>query len=184
MYPILNQRFFHMFQNRNHCFPIGLLNFLKFAIGNHRLPEKSLILNLDNFLAHPSRRLNVSYCDKSLSVVRRASVRKLFFKRHLLLNHWSKFHITSHKYYSMMPFFKIAQMVPLHLLGGLPELQIRNLLNDISSSTTGQNQNNFTELFLLIPSTKIAQMVLLCWTKGPQKLQIRNIFKIHLLLNH
>ena len=29
-----------------------------------------------------------------------------------------------------------------------------------------QNQNNFTELFLMVPSTKIAQMVPLPWTKG------------------
>ena len=48
-------------------------------------------------LAHLSRRLNVSYCDRSLSVVP-PSV-NFFFKRHLL-NNWSKFHITltSHEF--------------------------------------------------------------------------------------
>ena len=49
-------------------------------------------------------------------------------------------------------------MVPLHGTGGPPELQIRNLLNDISRQPLTQIQNNFTELFLWIPSTKIAQM--------------------------
>ena len=50
MYPVLKQSFFHMFPNRDHCFPIGLSNFLKFPIGNHRLPEKSLIENKLNQL--------------------------------------------------------------------------------------------------------------------------------------
>ena len=48
------------------------------------------------------------------------------FKRHLLLNHWSKFKIISKKAL-MMPSTKIAQMVPLHWKKGPPELQIWNI---------------------------------------------------------
>ena len=51
---------------------------------------------------------------------------------------------TSYNYTWMFPItpsFKIAQMVSLHGTGGLPELQIRNILNDIFSWTTGANSN-------------------------------------------
>ena len=44
------------------------------------------------------------------------------FKRHLLLNHWSKFKIIYTEMFLMMPSTKIAQMVPLHRTKGLPEL--------------------------------------------------------------
>ena len=47
------------------------------------------------FLAHLSQMLKVSYCDRSLSVLLCASCINFYFKRHLL-NHWSKFKITSH----------------------------------------------------------------------------------------
>ena len=83
----------------------------------------------------------------------------------------------------MMPSFKIAQMVPLHLTGGLTELQKR-FFKMISPEQLVQIYDNSTELFLLIPYIKIAQMILPRWTKGPSELQIRNIFIRHLLLNH
>ena len=60
-----------------------------------------------------------------------------------------------------MPSLKIAYMVPLHLTGGPPELQIRNLLNASYCQPLTQIQNIFTELFLIIPSIKSAQMVTL-----------------------
>ena len=50
--------------------------------------------NLEDIFAHLSRRLNVSYCDRSMSVVP-PSV-NFFLKQHLL-NNWSKFHIISHE---------------------------------------------------------------------------------------
>ena len=46
-----------------------------------------------SFLAHLSRRLKVSYCDQYLSVVCCRLCISIFFKRNLLLNHWSKFKI-------------------------------------------------------------------------------------------
>ena len=42
----------------------------------------------------------------------------------------------------IMPFIKIAQMVPLHWSKGLQELKIRNISNDISW-TTGPNSKYF-----------------------------------------
>ena len=51
---------------------------------------------------------------------------------------------------------KISQMVSLRQLGGPPEVQIRNLLNDISSPPESllQIQNNFTKMFLMMTSTQ------------------------------
>ena len=53
------------------------------------------------FLAHLSRMLKVRYCDRFSSGVHPAIVFQssvnFFFKQHLLLNHWSKFHITPHE---------------------------------------------------------------------------------------
>ena len=46
-----------------------------------------------SFLAHLSQRLKVSYCDRYLSVVCCPLCINIFFKRYLLLNHWSKFKI-------------------------------------------------------------------------------------------
>ena len=57
------------------------------------ISELSPILELFPFLAHPSRRLKVSYCDHSPSVVViHLSIRPYtIFKQHLLLNHWANF---------------------------------------------------------------------------------------------
>ena len=55
--------------------------------------RKFLRMGPDNvplfFFSSPE--LNVSYCDRSLSVERQSVVRNRFFKRHLLLNQMSKF---------------------------------------------------------------------------------------------
>ena len=99
------------------------------------------------------------------------------FKRYLL-NHWSKFHMNVP--HNALFHNCINGSAPPNKRP--PELQIKNLLNDIW--TTDPNANNFTELFLWIPSTKIAQMVMLCWTKGLPELQIRNTFKHYFLLKH
>ena len=59
-----------------------------------------------------------------------------------------------------MPSFKIAEMVPLYQTGGLPKLQIRNILNNSilasSPEPPTQIQNNFTGLFLMMHSIKIS----------------------------
>ena len=61
------------------------------------------------FLAHLRRRLKVSYCDLSLFVFCRPSV-NFFFKRHLLLNHLFKFHITSHECSPWCPLSKLHKL--------------------------------------------------------------------------
>ena len=102
------------------------------------------------------------------------------FKQNLLLNHWSKFHIYFTWMFPMMPSFKTAQIVLLHQTGGLPELQIRNLLNDISR-TTGPNSK---WIHRIVPLDTLYQNC----TNGSARLnkracpelQKRNIF----LLNH
>ena len=48
------------------------------------------------FLAHLSRRLKVRYCDRSSCSICLLSPVNYFLKRHLL-DHWSKFKITSHE---------------------------------------------------------------------------------------
>ena len=53
-------------------------------------------------------------------------------------------------------------------------------LNGISW-TIGPDQNDFTELFLMMYSIKIAQMVPLQWTKGLPDILMRNVFKKNLL---
>ena len=57
------------------------------------------------FLAHLNWRLKVRYSDR-LSFVPRLSV-TFFFKQNLLLNHWSKFHITSHEWSPWCPLLKL-----------------------------------------------------------------------------
>ena len=68
-------------------------------------------------------------------------------------------------------------MILLHKTGGLPELEIKNLLNHISPEPLTQIKYNFTELFLMMHSTQILQMVSLHWsvilrwvTQGPRAL--------------
>ena len=125
------------------------------------------------------RRLKVSYCDLSSSIVCpfvHLSV-NFFFKQHLLLNHWSKFKITSHEgsHNALYQNCIICSAPPHRRAARAPDekpLKSHLLLNHWSNF-----KNNFTELFLLVPSTIIAQMVPLHWTKGLPELQIRKIFK-------
>ena len=114
--------------------------------------------------------LNKTFCilsspepDQSLSVHLSClclSCISFFFKRHLLLNHWSKFQITSHECSHDVLFQKcINGSAPLN--GKAPRAPDKIFLTT-SPEVLAQIQNNFTELFLITPSNKIAQMVLRC----------------------
>ena len=105
------------------------------------------------------------------------------FKRHLYLNHWSKFKIISQNFSSWCLLLNLHKWFCSTKHGAARALDKKCLLMKFPTEPLIQIQNNFTELFLMSPFTKIAQIVPLHWTKWPPKLQIRNIFKRHLLLN-
>ena len=124
------------------------------------------------FSAHLRQRLKVSYCDRSLSVLRRPSVHKLFLQT-TSPPEWM---------FPMMPPFKIAYIIPLHWTEGSPELQMRNLLKDISwtidpNSKKSQNCSSWYPLPKLHKWLRSAEQML-------PELQIRNTFKWNFLLNN
>ena len=100
------------------------------------------------------------------------------FKRHLL-NHWSKFQITSHECFPWYPLLKLHKKFRYAEQKG--PYSSRTSLNDISSWTTSPNSKIFHRIAPHDASTKIVQMVLIRWTKRLPELQIRNVFQRQIL---
>ena len=82
--------------------------------------------------------------------------KKKSFKRHLL-NHWSKFHITSHECSPRYPLSKLLKLFCSTEQEGRKSFRKEIFQKASPPESLVQLQNNFTELFLLIPSTKIWQ---------------------------
>ena len=99
------------------------------------------------------------------------------FKRHLL-NHWSKFHITSHECSPWCPFQNCTND------SAPPNMSAARAPDKKSFKWHLLNHWSKFKIISQNCSTKFAQMVPLCWTQGPLELQHRNIFKQHILLNH
>ena len=124
-------------------FPIGILGQVCYLIVS--IPD---LCTLTYFVRRPSS-------------IRRASVHPFvifFFKRHLLLKHWSKCQITS----------QCSLWCPLSKLNTWfrSNEQEGRLLTTSPLDPLVQIQNDFTELFLPMHSTKITQMVPIFWTRG------------------
>ena len=90
---------------------VGPIHQILYPSGPHSKVDLFSFLLIYLFLAHLSRRLKVSYCDHSpsvLVVVVRMSVRpSTIFKQHLLLNHWLEFDQTSQEWSLVGPLSKL-----------------------------------------------------------------------------
>ena len=133
------------------------------------------------FLAHLSQRLNVSYCDWSLSVVCpsvccRRSI-NVFFKQHLFLNHWSKFHITWHE---CSPWCLINVSTP-------PKRRAARA-PDKKSFKWHLLLNHWAQFKIISQNCSsgylLPKLGTLRWTIGLPELQIRTIIKRHFIQNH